>query len=238
MSTEPTTPAGPSAPTATHHVGIGARLRNYFLAGVLVVAPIAITLYVTMLVVRAFDGWLTPLIPVQYRPETYLQLPIGIPGLGLIMALVGLTFIGWITAGVLGRLVVRLGEAIVTRMPVVRGIYSASKQIVETVFKNKSAAFRQVVLVEFPMAGIWSVGFITGTTDGEVGANLPGDMVNVFVPMTPNITSGFLLYMPRDRTRELSMSVEEGIKMVVSIGIISPSERAPDATARRSAAAD
>jgi uncharacterized membrane protein len=181
------------------HAGIGARLRNYFLAGVLVVAPIAITLYVTVLVVRAFDGWLTPLIPVQYRPETYFQLPFGIPGLGLIIALVGLTFIGWITAGVLGRLIVRLGEAIVTRMPVVRGIYSASKQIVETLFKNQSSAFRQVVLVEFPMTGMWSVGFITGTTDGEVGASLPGDMVNVFVPMTPNITSGFLLYMEREK---------------------------------------
>ena len=130
-----------------------------------------------------------------------------------------------VSAGVVGNLLVRLGEAIVGRMPVLRGIYSAVKQIFETVLAQKSDAFREVVLVEFPRPGAWAIAFVTGATKGQVQDALGGgDWVNVFVPTTPNPTSGYLMFVPRDQVRPLAMSVEDGLKMVVSGGLVGPGD--------------
>lgn len=202
-----------------------ARLRAYFFAGILVTAPIGITLYLTWLIIDFVDGQVTPLIPSRYNPETYL--PFGIPGLGVVVAVVFLTLVGSLTAGLLGRGLVRLSDRIMQRMPVVRNIHSALKQILETVLAQQSKAFRQVVLLEYPRRGIWTLGFITGETAGEVQHVTEDDILNVFVPTTPNPTSGFLLFVPRSEALVLSMTVEEGIKMVISGGIVTPPDRRP-----------
>lgn len=206
-------------------IGLAAKLRAYFFAGVLITAPAAITFYVAWLVIDLVDRQITPLLPLQYNPETYL--PFGVPGLGLLILMVTLTAIGALTAGIMGRLLVRVGERVMARMPVIRGIYSTTKQIFETVLRQQSTAFREVVLLEYPRRGLWTVGFITGSTMGEIKSLTQDDVVNVFVPTTPNPTSGFLLFVPRADLLTLSLSVEEGIKLVVSGGIVTPPERPP-----------
>ena len=203
------------------------RLRAYFFAGILVTAPIGITLYLTWLIIDFIDGQVTPLIPARYNPETYL--PFGVPGLGVIVAVVFLTLVGALTAGLVGRWLIRLFDRLMQRMPVVRNIHSALKQILETVLAQQSKAFRQVVLIEYPRRGMWALGFITGDTVGEVQHLTEDDVVNVFLPTTPNPTSGFLLFVPRSEVFVLSMTVEEGIKMVVSGGLVTPPDRRPAA---------
>ena len=202
-----------------------ARLRAYFFAGVLVTAPLAITFWLVWQVISWIDQSIKPLIPAQYNPETYL--PFSVPGIGLVVSIVFLTLVGALTAGFLGKLFVRMSERILARMPVVRSIYGATKQIFETVLAQSSRAFRDVVLVEYPRRGIWAIGFITGTTEGEVQELTEDVVVNVFLPTTPNPTSGFLLFLPKSDLIYLSMSVEEGIKMVVSGGIVTPPDRRP-----------
>jgi uncharacterized membrane protein len=201
----------------------GARLRTYFLAGILVTAPITITLYSVWIFVDFVDGKVTPLIPGQYNPSTYL--PFDIPGLGLVVMTVILMFIGWLTAGFMGRLFLRISERILRRMPVIRSIYSAIKQIFETVLKKQSNAFREAVLVEYPRRGIWVIAFITGRTEGEIQHVTKEEVVNIFLPTTPNPTSGFLLFVPKKELISLSMTVEEAIKMVISGGIVTPLDR-------------
>lgn len=196
------------------------RLRAYFFAGVLVTAPAAITFYVAWLVIDFVDRQITPWLPPRYNPETYL--PFGLPGIGLLILLFSLTVIGALTAGFLGNILVRTGERILTRMPIIRSIYSATKQIFETVLRQQSTAFREVVLLEYPRPGIWAIGFITAPAAAEICRLINGEMANVFVPTTPNPTSGFLLFIPRSDLVRLSMTVEEGIKMVVSGGIVTP----------------
>ncbi len=206
--------------------GLGRHLRGYFLAGILITAPIGITFYMAWLVIKWVDGWVTPLLPPLYNPETYL--PFSIPGLGLLIVCVVLTLIGAVTAGMLGRLWVRTSERLLARMPVIRSVYGAIKQIFETVLSHQSDAFREVVLFEYPRRGSWAMGFITGKTEGEVQDITGDEVVNVFLPTTPNPTSGYLLFIPRRELVVLSMSVEEGIKMVVSGGIVTPPDRRPE----------
>lgn len=207
-------------------VGLFVKSRGYFIAGILVTAPISITFYLAWLVINFFDTRITPLLPVKYNPETYL--PFGVPGVGLLIFIIFLTVVGWLTAGLLGRWVMRLAERVLRRMPVIRSIYSATKQIVETILADQSETFRQVVLFEYPRRGSWALGFITGMTQGEVQSLTENDVVNVFLPTTPNPTSGYLLFLPRCELVVLSMTVEEGIKMVVSGGIVTPPDRRPD----------
>jgi uncharacterized membrane protein len=201
-------------------------MRAYLLAGILVTAPIGLTLYLTWLMVNFIDNQVMPLIPQRYNPETYL--PISIPGLGLLLAVLVLIFIGWLAAGLMGRWFVRFSEKIMATMPIVRGLHSAIKQIMETVLAQKSNAFRQVVLVEYPRKNLWAIAFVTADTTGEVGNLYDDEMVNIFLPTTPNPTSGFLLFVPRSDVHMLNMSVEDGIKMVVSAGLVTPPDhRAP-----------
>ena len=196
------------------------RLRNYFLAGILVTAPISITIFVTWKFLTFLDNKITPIIPAIYNPNTYL--PVSIPGLGLIIAVVFFIVVGWFTRNFFGRLLVRMSEFIVERVPVINTIYGAIKQIFETVMASQSDAFKEVVMFEYPRKGIWVLGFVTGTTQGEVQTHTKKDTVNVFLPTTPNPTSGFLLFLPKKDVIYMKMSVEEGIKMIVSGGIITP----------------
>ena len=205
----------------------GKRMRAYFLAGILVTAPVAITFYLAWIFINFVDRQVTPLIPVKYNPETYL--PFGMPGLGLLIVVVVLTLIGAMTYSFAGRFVMRTGERILNQMPVIRNVYNAFKQIFETVLAQQSTAFREAVLVEYPRRGIWAIAFITGRTEGEVQNIIEEEVTNIFLPTTPNPTSGFLLFVPRKELVPLSMSVEEAIKMVISGGIVTPPDRRPEA---------
>ena len=212
-----------SSESKTPLVTFRGRLKAYFFAGVLVTAPLGITFYVSWIFIKWVDSKVTSLLPTVYNPETYL--PIYIPGIGLIIVCIALTFIGALTAGIIGRFWFRTSEKILSRMPVIRSIHSAIKQIFETVLSNQSNAFREVVLFEYPRRGSWAMGFITGQTQGEVQDITKDEVVNVFLPTTPNPTSGYLLFIPRRELVTLSMSVEEGIKMVVSGGIVTPPDK-------------
>ena len=220
MTPAPETDLPHDCGTSVVKMTVMGRLRAYFFAGILVTAPAAITLYTAWLLITFIDSTVTGLLPEQYNPNTYL--PFSVPGFGLIALVVFLVLVGLFAAGVIGRLFLRMGEAILARMPVIREIYGALKQIFETVLAQKSAAFRQVVLLEYPRRGIWAMGFVSGTTKGEVQALTDDEMVNVFLPTTPNPTSGFLLFVPRKDLVVLKMGVEDGIKMVISGGIVVP----------------
>jgi uncharacterized membrane protein len=216
-------PAQPAKVTKAipFHIGLLARLRAYFFAGILVTAPISITFYIAWQFIKFMDNQVSPLVPPELNPQYW-----GFPGFGLIAVMVGLTLIGMVTAGFVGRILVKVYDIILQRMPVLSGIYSAVKQIFETMLAQKANAFREVALIEYPRKGIWTMAFITGTTAGEIGAVFAADdMVNVFVPTTPNPTSGFLLFLPRRDVRVLDMNVEEGLKMVISTGILVPPHR-------------
>jgi len=207
-------------------VGFFHRLRTYFLTGVVVTAPIAITIYLTYIFVDFVDANITPLIPARYNPETYL--PFGVPGLGVLIAVVFLILIGFLTANFLGRSFLKFGERIVGRMPVVRSIYNALKQIMETVLAQSSTSFREVVLVEYPRRGLWAVAFVTSEAEGEVASLSDDTIISVFLPTTPNPTSGFLLFVPKKDLKFLDMTVEEGVKLVISAGMIWPKEEGED----------
>ena len=199
------------------------RLRAYFFAGILITAPIGISLWIAWGIINFFDNNVVSLLPHKYNPESYL--PVQIPGLGLVLTILTLTVIGWLAAGLMGRWVVRMTENLMARMPVISNIYGAIKQIMETVLSQKSNSFRYVVLFEYPRKGIWTMGFVTGTTKGEVQNVIDVEMINVFVPTTPNPTSGFLLFVPKSDLHYLSMSPEEGFKMLVSTGIVTPADQ-------------
>jgi uncharacterized membrane protein len=228
-------PALPSAGLKSLRPRLLTRLRNNLLAGILVTAPIGITIYLTWSLITWVDNRVLPLLPEQYNPENFLRfdLPgvgtvhLSFPGIGLIIAIAFFTAIGALTAGFVGRLFLEYSERLLNRMPVVRSIYGATKQIFETVLAQKSTAFREVVLVEFPRRGCWAIGFITGRTEGEIQELTEDDVLNVFVPTTPNPTSGYLFFVARKEVYPLSMSIEEGIKMVVSGGIVTPPDRRP-----------
>ena len=196
------------------------KIRGYFLTGIIVTAPVGLTFYVSFLFIGFIDAKVRNIIPVQYHYDNIL--PFEIPGLGLLFVFIMLTFIGFLTAGLIGRYIIKLGERIIARLPIIRSVYGALKQIFETVLKTSSKSFREVVLIEYPRKGIWAIGFITGDTKGEVQTSLKEDIVNVFLPTTPNPTSGFLLFVPRKDLKVLNMNVEEGIKMVISGGIVTP----------------
>ena len=205
---------------------LGQRLRVYFFAGILVTAPISITFYLAWLFITFIDAQVRGMVPPRFHPETYL--PFSVPGIGLVLIIVCLALIGWLTAGFLGRLIMRMQDRLLAGMPVIRSVYGATKQILETVLANQSKAFREVVLVEYPRRGLWCLAFQVGETAGEVQNVTSDRVVNIFLPTTPNPTSGFLLFVPREDVISLGMSVEEGIKMVVSGGIVTPPDRRPE----------
>lgn len=200
--------------------GLLGRLRNWFLGGVLVTAPVGITVWIAWGLIDFVDNRVRPLIPQAWDPENYL--PFSLPGLGVLLVLGGLILVGMLTAGILGRWLMATGERLLARVPIVRSIYGAVKQVFETLLAERSRAFREVVLVEYPYRGVWAIAFVTAQTRGEVQRVTSGDVVSLFMPAVPNPTTGFLLFMPRDEVRPLDMTVEQGLKLVISGGIVTP----------------
>ncbi len=202
--------------------GLIARLRNYFLTGLVVAGPVAITFYLTWWFVTWVDGLVRPFVPVAYRPETYL--PFGLPGSGLIVAVIALTLLGFLTANLIGRTLVDLGERLLGRMPVVRAIYRSLKQVFETLFSGQGSSFRRVGLVEFPSPGMWSIVLISQSPSVEIANKFPSDEehISVFLPCSPNPTTGFFFYVPRSKVIEIDMSGEEAASLIMSAGVVQP----------------
>ncbi|MBQ8660927.1 MAG: DUF502 domain-containing protein [Alphaproteobacteria bacterium] len=202
---------------------LGAKLRAYLFTGILVTAPVAITFYMAYKFIFWVDRLVNQVLPPQYKFDEIL--PVTVPGIGLVILVAALILVGMFAAGFLGRFFLRLGEWLVYKMPLVSTVYSLLKQVFETFFSSKTQAFKKVVMLEYPRKGIWILGFVSAELQGEVKDKLPGDMVGVFIPTTPNPTSGFLIFVPREDVTELSMSVEEGLKYVVTGGLAEPDER-------------
>jgi uncharacterized membrane protein len=206
---------------AASHTGMAGRIRNWFLTGLVVAGPLAVTAWLIWSVVNWADDVVRPFIPPAYRPETYLPWPI--PGTGLVIAFVALTLLGFLTANLVGRTLVELGEGLLSHMPIVRPIYKTMKQIFETLFSKTGSTFRKVALVEFPAPGMWSLVFLSQPPSGEVAAKLPeGDHISVFLPCTPNPTTGFFFFVKRNELRELDISVEKAMTLLISAGMVQP----------------
>ncbi|PHS28788.1 MAG: hypothetical protein COA84_00845 [Robiginitomaculum sp.] len=207
-------------------------LRNSFLTGIVVSAPIGATLWLVWSFLRWVDGRVVPLIPAEYNPENYL--PVAIPGLGLIISVVALTFLGAITANIFGRSLIGMGERIVERVPLVSSIYGTVKQIVQTVLSQQEQSFDKVVLIEYPRKGTYAVGFVSAPAQGEIAASLGEDVVGVFIPTAPNPTSGFLIYEKKKNLTYLDMPVDAGAKLILSAGLVYPNGagRQPDESKR------
>ena len=193
------------------------RLRNYFLTGLVAAAPVAITIWVAMWFVQVVDSWFAPFIPNYLR-----ELPFSLPGLGLIAALLILTTLGFLTANFFGRAIIGYGESLVDRLPLIRNIYGTLKQIFETVATQSNKNFQSVVLFEYPRKDIWAIGFVTTEAKGEISKKKGGNLLCIFAPTTPNPTSGYLLFVPKEDTVSLDMSVEDAAKLIISAGLVIP----------------
>nr|WP_156169447.1 DUF502 domain-containing protein [Wenxinia marina] len=214
---------------------IGA-LRNNFFAGVVVIAPIGLTVWLIWTLVGWVDGFVMPFVPSAYHPDALINRALGRPreewfeidirGVGVVLFLIFTVIIGWMAKGLFGRSLLRYGESIVGRMPVVRSIYNGVKQIAETVFAQQETSFDKACLVEYPRQGMWAIAFISTAAKGEVKrqVNAP-DLLTVFLPTTPNPTSGFLLFVPKSEVLILDMSVEDAAKLVISAGLVYPQDR-------------
>ena len=219
--------------------GMITRLRGNFLAGLIIVAPIGLTLYFVWSVVGWIDSWVWPFIPDYYQPEQLVNrifnaeggdiIRVNVRGIGVVIFLVFTMIVGWIGKGILGRSLLRLGESLVERMPIVRSIYNGVKQIAETVFSQRDTSFDKACLIEYPRPGIWAIAFISTNARGEVREKISvGDEIaTVFLPTTPNPTSGFLLFLPRGDVKELDMTVEDAAKLVISAGLVYPNSKDP-----------
>lgn len=203
---------------------VGAKIRAYLFTGILVTAPVAITFYMAYKFIFWVDGMVGKMMPPQVREYLIMyDIPM-IPGLGLVILIAALIFVGMFAAGFLGKFFMRLGEWIVYKLPVISSVYSLLKQVFETFLSNKTQSFSKVVMLEYPRKGIWILGFVSSDTKGEVKNQFGEEMLNIFIPTTPNPTSGFLIFVPKKDTIELNMTVEEGLKFVISCGIVDPGE--------------
>lgn len=214
------------------------RLRNYFLTGLVIAGPLAVTAWLVWWFVNLVDGWVKPLVPAAYLPDNYL--PFAVPGVGLIFAFIGLTLLGFLTANLVGRYLVGWSEMILARMPVVSGIYKAVKQVFETLFSQSGTSFRKVGLVEFPAKDMWMLVFISNEPTASLAASIPGGepQISVFLPCTPNPTTGFYFYLPKKNVIEIDMSVEDAAKVIMSAGMIQPGEAKKLATIARNRQAE
>ena len=215
--------------------GFLASLRSSFLTGLVVVLPIGLTIYFVWAVIGWIDGWILPLIPSSYKPDALIRDWIGpeyefpVRGVGVLVFLVFTILVGWLAKGLIGRSVIRSGEELVDRMPVVRSVYGAIKQIAETFFNKKEQSFDKVVLVEFPRAGSWALGFVSTRPKGELAERLAAigpDMSAVFVGLTP-FTSGMLLFVPTKDLIVMDMGVDDAAKLIVSGGLVYPMPKDP-----------
>lgn len=197
-------------------------LRNWFITGIVVAAPIGITIWLVWSFVSFVDNRIKPLIPPRWNPETYLQF--ALPGLGIVIAVVGLTLLGALTANLIGKSLIRSGERVVNRVPLVRSVYGVLKQVFETFASQDATSFKEAVMIQFPREGIWTVAFITNRNPGGEIAEHVKNAVAVFVPNAPNPATGFILYVPAETIVPLKMSVEQAAKLVFSVGILTPEQ--------------
>jgi uncharacterized membrane protein len=211
-----------------------AGLRTSFITGIIVIAPVGLTVWLLWTMAGWVDGFVFPFIPEAYAPENIsntlfgIEQNINVRGLGIVFFILFTTFVGWVAKGVFGRILIRWGESIVDQMPVIRSIYSGLKQIAETVFTQQERSFEQACMIEYPRRGIWAVGFITSEAKGEIQNMMNDDqdkLISVFVPTTPNPTSGFLLFFKESEIHVLDMSVEDAAKLVISAGLVYPQNK-------------
>ncbi len=209
-------------PASSH---LAARLRGSFLTGLIVVGPVAITVYVVWWFINLVDAWVKPLIPRAYLPETYL--PFNVPGVGLIVGILGLMLVGALTANLFGRTIVSYGEMMLDRMPVIRGVYRLIKQIFTTVFSKSGTSFKRVGLIEFPRRGIYAIVFLAGDPPAAVEEKIGGGnpMITVFMPNGPNPTTGFIVFVPAAEVIPLDLAVEDAAKLIVSAGLVGPDQQ-------------
>lgn len=207
--------------------GLFASLRASFFTGIVVIAPVGLTIWLLWSVMGWIDSVVLPLVPHTFRPEQYIG--INLRGVGLIIFLLFTVIVGWVAKGIIGRSMIGFAESLVDRMPVVRTVYSGIKQISETVFAQSERSFEKACLVQYPRKGIWAIGFISTTAKGEISkrAETGGKLMSVFLPTTPNPTSGFLLFVPEEDVIELEMSVEDSAKLVISAGLVYPNPKDP-----------
>ena len=212
----------PGRDEAPPHQSIMARFRNYFLTGLIVTGPIAITIWLIWSFINWVDALVRPLIPPGFRMENYL--PANIPGSGLVIAIIGLTLIGFLAANLVGRTLFDLGEMILNRMPIVRAIYRSLKQVFETLFSGNGSSFRRVGLVEFPAPGMWSIVLISQPPSQDISTHLPGteEHISVFLPCSPNPTTGFFFYVPKSKVIEVEMTAEDAATLIMSAGVVQP----------------
>jgi uncharacterized membrane protein len=222
--------------TAATQTSFAGRIRNYFLTGLVVAGPVLITAYLIWSFITWVDDRIRPLIPPVYRPDTYLPWPI--PGTGLVIVIIALTLLGFLTANLVGRKLVELGEGLLNRMPIVRPVYKTMKQIFETLFSKTGSSFRQVALVECPAPGMWSLVFLSQPPSDDVAKRLPqGEHVSAFMPCTPNPTTGFFFYVLRKDLLVLDISVENAMTLLISAGMVQPDGDAPKKLATLAATA-
>ncbi|KNG92952.1 DUF502 domain-containing protein [Pseudaestuariivita atlantica] len=244
-------------PPRPRRPGLLARLRTSFLTGIVVIAPVGLTVWLIWTVIGWVDGVVLPFVPEASQPENLVNQLIGNPrfvttetgqkvpnpdwitvnirGVGVVVALFFTIFVGWIARGVIGRSLIRWAESLVESVPVVRSIYSGVKQIAETVFAQTDRSFEKACLIQYPREGIWAIGFISTQAKGEVArrGGRGTDMLSIFVPTTPNPTSGFLLFFPREDVIELDMSIEDAAKLVISAGLVYPGDLPPKTEKKR-----
>jgi uncharacterized membrane protein len=200
-------------------------LKKYLITGLLIWVPLVITVWVLSFLVGTLDQTLL-LLPEDWQPRTWLGF--NIPGLGALLTLAVVLLTGMLGANILGQRLVRLWEGLLTRIPVVKSLYSSVKQVSDTLFSSSGQAFRKALLVQYPRQGSWTIAFLTGQPGGDVANYLQGDYVSVYVPTTPNPTSGFFLMMPKADVIELDMNVDEALKYIISMGVVPPENRSAD----------
>ena len=210
--------------TQTRRGNLTSKLRNNFLTGLAVIIPVFITAYLIWSTISLIDGWVLPLIPEKYTIDKFIG--IDVKGIGVVIFLLFTVIIGSLTKGYFGRTILKSAESLVDRMPVVRSIYNGIKQIAETIFNQSNNSFERACLVEYPRKGIWAVAFVSTKTKGEVNSKLGEnkDLHSIFLPTTPNPTSGFLLFLPEKDIVFLDMSVEDAAKLVISAGLVTPKD--------------
>ena len=191
-------------------------LKKYFLTGLLVLIPISLCIYIIKIVITLADRFLG-LLPPRYSPDTYL--PFHIPGLGIIITFAVIVFVGLVTTNFVGKRVVDGIESLFAKIPLVRTIYTGAKEVVQTFIHDRPAQFRQVVLIEYPRKGIYCIGFVTGSPSAVLASKLQGDFLNIFVPTTPNPTSGFYILVSREEVIPLNISIEDAFKLIMSAGM-------------------
>ena len=196
-------------------------LKTYFLTGILVTAPVGLTMWLAWEIASYIDSRVIALIPEKYNPTTYL--PYGIPGLGILLLAIFLIIVGMFTASYFGRIGAKFWKRLIDRMPILSGVYNAFKKVFETMLgTGKETAFRKAVLVEFPRRDMWTIAFVAGATYKGVQDKFKSELISVYVPTTPNPTSGYFVYVPKKDIIELDIGVDEAFKMVISTGIVNP----------------